>query len=159
LPSSIRDPPLNPRGACARTNGCELRHAARAQPPSRIIYVVPGLYLIVIIVSFAGVLLLAHRLLPGVVSLRLVRPITAVLVAFLAFDLIGAARGWFASNLDWVVAYVQPGIPPEEPLLLAFLALFSVVLFESFRLLGRRRAGAGSGHGTGAATGDGAADA
>ena len=98
----------------------------------------PGSYLLVIIVSFVGVSLLAHRFLPGVVSQRLLRPIAAVLVAFLAFDLIGAGRGWFASNLDWVIAYVPPGIPPEEPLLLAFLALFSVVLFEAFRR-GRRR--------------------
>jgi hypothetical protein len=102
---------------------------------------VPGLYLLVILFSFGGVLLLAHRFLPGVVSLRLLRPIVAVLFVFLAFDLVGAARGWFASNLDWVVAYVEPGIPPEEPLLLAFLALFSVVLFESFRWLRRRSHG------------------
>ena len=93
----------------------------------------PGLYLLVILASFAGVSLLAHRFLPGVVSVRLLRPIAVVLVAFLAFDVIGAGRGWFASNLDWVIAYVPPGIPPEEPLLLAFLALFSIVLFEAFR--------------------------
>jgi hypothetical protein len=97
---------------------------------------VPGPYLLVILVSLAGILVLAHRLLPGVVGMRLLRPIAAVLVAFLAFDLVGAARGWFASSTNWVVAYVPPGIPPEEPLLLAFLALFSVVLFEAFR---RRR--------------------
>jgi hypothetical protein len=102
---------------------------------------VPGPYLFVILFSFGGVLLLAHRFLPGVVSPRLLRPIVAVLVVFLAFDLVGAARGWFASNLDWVVAYFEPGIPPEEPLLLAFLALFSVVLFEAFRWLARRRQG------------------
>jgi hypothetical protein len=102
---------------------------------------VPGPYLLVIIVSIAGVSLLAHRFLPGVVSRRLLRPILAVLLAFLAFDAIGAARGWFASNTDWVVAYVPPGIPPEEPLLLAFLALFSVVLFEAFRRGWRRGGG------------------
>lgn len=93
----------------------------------------PGLYLVVILVSIAGVALLARRFLPGVVSRRLVAPVAAILVAFLAFDLVGASRGWFASNLDWVVAYVPPGIPPEEPLLLGFLALFSVVVFEGFR--------------------------
>ena len=94
---------------------------------------VPGLYLASIVVSSAGVLLLAHRFLPGIVSVRLVRPVVAVLVVFLAFDWLGASRGWFASSLDWVVASFPPGIPPEEPLLLAFLALFSVVLFEGFR--------------------------
>jgi hypothetical protein len=107
--------------------------ASRQRAAWSIISSVPGLYLLVILVSFAGVSLLAHRFLPRVVGLRLLRPIAAVLVSFLAFDLIGAGRGWFASNLDWVVAYVPPGIPPEEPLLLAFLALFSIVLFEAFR--------------------------
>jgi hypothetical protein len=101
---------------------------------------VPGPYLLVILASIAGVALLAHRLLPGVLRPRLVRPVLAVLVVFLAFDLVGASRGWFASSLDWVVADVPPGIPPEEPPLLSFLALFSVVLFESFRAIERRRA-------------------
>jgi xanthine/uracil permease len=99
---------------------------------------VPGLYLAVILVSLAGVSLLARRHLPGVMSRRLVAPVAAVLVVFLAFDVVGAARGWFASNEDWVVAYWEPGIPPEEPLLLAFLALFSIVLFEGFRRGWRR---------------------
>jgi len=100
---------------------------------------VPGLYLVVICVSLAGVTLLAHRLLPGVVGRRLARPVIAVVVAFLAFDVVGASRGWFASSRDWVVSSLPPGIPPEEPLLLAFLALFSVVLFELARRLGHRR--------------------
>jgi hypothetical protein len=103
---------------------------------------VPGLYLLVILVSISGVTLLARRFLPGVASRRLVRPVVAVLVGFLAFDIVGAARGWFASSTDWVVAYVPPGIPPEEPLLLGFLALFSVVLLELFRRVGGRREGA-----------------
>ena len=98
----------------------------------------PGPYLLSIVLSAAGVLLLARRFLPGVVSRRLVRPVVVVLVALLAFDAVGAARGWFASNEAWVVAIVPPGIPPEEPLLLAFLALFSVVLFEGFRRGGAR---------------------
>ena len=97
----------------------------------------PGLYLAFVLFSLAGVTLLAWRFLPGVVSTRLLRPIAAVLVVFLAFDVVGSSRGWFASNPDWVVAIVPPGIPPEEPLLLAFLALFSVVLFEAFRRRGR----------------------
>jgi hypothetical protein len=91
----------------------------------------PGLYLAAILVSLGGVTLLARRFLPGVVGPRLVRPIAAVLVVFLAFDAVGAARGWFASSPDWVVAQVPPGIPLEEPLLLAFLALFSIVLYEA----------------------------
>ena len=93
----------------------------------------PGLYLLVILVSLVGVALLARRFLPGVLSGRLVAPVVAVLVLFLAFDVVGSARGWFASSERWVVALIPPGIPPEEPLLLGFLALFSVVLVEAFR--------------------------
>jgi hypothetical protein len=98
---------------------------------------VPGLYLATILLSALGVALIAREWLPGTLSRRLLAPVAAVLVVFLAFDLVGAARGWFASNPDWVVAIVDPGIPPEEPLLLAFLALFSVVLLR----LARRRLG------------------
>lgn len=100
----------------------------------------PGLYLLVILVSVTGVGLLASRFLPGVVTARLARPVVAVLVLFLAFDALGASRGWFASNEDWVIAILPPGIPPEEPLLLAFLALFSVVLVETFRTIERHDA-------------------
>ncbi|HEX5828384.1 MAG TPA: hypothetical protein VFY23_12745 [Candidatus Limnocylindrales bacterium] len=102
----------------------------------------PGLYLAFILFSLFGVGLLAWRFLPGVLSWRLARVIGVVLVVFLAFDWVGASRGWFASNLEWVVAYLEPGIPPEEPLLLAFLALFSVVLFEGFRRRVTREPGA-----------------
>lgn len=108
----------------------------------------PGLYLAVIVVSLVGVGLLARRFLPGVVGTRLALPVVAVLVVFLAFDWVGADRGWFASNPDWVVAIVPPGIPPEEPLLLAFLALFSVVLLEGFaRVTGERGRGGAPGRG------------
>jgi hypothetical protein len=96
---------------------------------------VPGLYLAAILFSFGGVALLARRFLPGVIGRRLLRPVGAVLVVFLAFDVLGAARGWFASSADWVAIQAPPGIPLEEPLLLAFLALFSVVLFEAALVL------------------------
>jgi hypothetical protein len=94
---------------------------------------VPGPYLAFILLSLAGVGVLARRFLPGLISRRLARPVVAVLVVVLGFDWIGASRGWFASSPDWVVASVAPGIPLEEPLLLAFLALLSVVLFEAIR--------------------------
>lgn len=98
----------------------------------------PGLYLGFLLFSAVGVSLLAWRFLPGTLSRRLLAPIAAVLVVFLLlFDVIGAGRGWFASNPDWVIAIVPPGIPPEEPILLAFLALFSVVVLRlSRRVLG-----------------------
>ena len=100
----------------------------------------PGLYLLAILGSLGGVVVLARRFLPGVLSLRLLAPVVLVLAVFLAFDVVGSARGWFASSDQWVVAIVPPGIPPEEPLLLAFLALFSVVLVEAFRRSGARDA-------------------
>jgi hypothetical protein len=94
---------------------------------------VPGLYLATILISLVGVGLLARRFLPVIGWRRLVPVIIVVLAVFLAFDAIGAARGWFASNPQWVIAIIPPGIPPEEPLLLAFLGLFSIVLVEGFR--------------------------
>lgn len=98
----------------------------------------PGLYLGFLLISVVGVSLLAWRFLPGTLSRRLLAPIAAVLIVFLLlFDVIGAGRGWFASDPDWVIAIVPPGIPPEEPILLAFLALFSVVVLRlSRRALG-----------------------
>lgn len=102
----------------------------------------PGLYLLAILGSCAGVALLAWQHLPGTLGRRLLAPIAVVLAVFLVlFDGIGAARGWFASNPDWVLAVVPPGIPPEEPLLLAFLAFLSVVLVRAARrILGERDA-------------------
>ncbi|MFN8620999.1 MAG: hypothetical protein U0869_09680 [Chloroflexota bacterium] len=102
----------------------------------------PGAYLAFLLLSMAGVGLLAWRFLPGTLSRRLLAPIGAVLVVFLLlFDVAGAARGWFASSTDWVVGLVPPGIPPEEVLLLGFLALFSVVVLRvSRRLLGEEDA-------------------
>ena len=98
----------------------------------------PGLYLGFLLISVVGVGLLAWRFLPGTLSRRLLAPIAAVLIVFLLlFDVIGAGRGWFASDPDGVIAIVPPGIPPEEPILLAFLALFSVVVLRlSRRALG-----------------------
>jgi hypothetical protein len=100
----------------------------------------PGAYLTVILVSIGGLALLARRFVPRVLGPRLGRPILAVLGVFLSVDVIGAARGWFASSDQWVVAQVPPGIPLEEPLLLAFLALFSVVLVEAASSARRGRA-------------------
>jgi hypothetical protein len=94
----------------------------------------PGLYLAAILGAFAGVALLDRRFRLGLWSRPTLVAIVVVEVAFLAFDLLGAARGWFASNTDWVIAYWPPGMPPEEPLLLAFITVWAIALF---RLAGR----------------------
>jgi hypothetical protein len=91
-------------------------------------------YLVAILVSFVGMVVIDRRWRLGVVSRRLIATIVVVEIVFLVVDLVGASRGWFASEPDRVVAIIPPGIPPEEPLLLAFLATFTIVLY---RLTGR----------------------
>jgi hypothetical protein len=100
----------------------------------------PGLYLAAILLSFVGVVLIDRRLALGIWCRSTAVAIVVVEVAFLAFDAIGAARGWFASDPRWVVAIVPPGIPPEEPLLLAFITLWAILLylFAERRLGGER---------------------
>jgi hypothetical protein len=90
----------------------------------------PGLYLAAIVGSFAGLALIDRRFRLGIWSRPTLAAILVVEVAFLAFDLLGASRGWFATNTDWVIAYWPPGIPPEEILLLAFITTWAVALFR-----------------------------
>jgi len=91
---------------------------------------VPGLYLVAIVLSFVGAALIDRGLRLGLWSRATAAAIVVVEIAFLAFDLIGAAGGWFASNPAWVVAIVPPGIPPEEPLLLAFITVWAILLYR-----------------------------
>ncbi len=99
-------------------------------------------YLALLLVSVVGVVALDRRFGAGVTrraSLpRLARAAGTVLVVFLAFDLVGVVRGWFATEPARVVLLLPPGIPLEEPILLAFLALLSVAMYAAFR--GERRA-------------------
>jgi lycopene cyclase domain-containing protein len=89
----------------------------------------PYAYLLAILVSFAGMVVIDRRWRLGVVGRPLVIAIVAVEVAFLlVLDALGSARGWFATNPDLVVGLGPLGIPPEEPLLLAFLTTFAVVV-------------------------------
>jgi len=88
-----------------------------------------GLYLAAILVSLAGMVVIDRTQRLGILGRRLLVAIVVVEVAFLlVFDVLGAGRGWFASNPEYVVAILPPGIPPEEPLLLAFLAYFTLVV-------------------------------
>jgi lycopene cyclase domain-containing protein len=88
-----------------------------------------GAYLLAILFSLAGMLVIDRTQRLGILGRRLLVAVVVVEVAFLlVFDVLGAGRGWFASNPDYVVAIVPPGIPPEEPLLLAFLAYFTLVV-------------------------------
>ncbi len=100
-------------------------------------------YLAALLLSFLGVGILDRRVGARVTASApgrrgLLRGIVAVLVVFLVFDYVGASRGWFATRPDRVVALFGPGIPLEEPVLLAFLAFLSIVTFAA--LEARRRA-------------------
>lgn len=107
------------------------RIATRRREPD---VIPPFAYLAAIVVSSIGLLAIDRRFRLGVLGRPLLVAIVVVEIAFVAFDLIGSTRGWFASNPDFVIAIIPPGIPPEEPLLLAFLTLFTIVIY---RLAGR----------------------
>jgi hypothetical protein len=94
------------------------------------------LYLSTIVLNASGVAMLVRRM--RLAALKRVALAAAMTVpVFLAFDAVGAARGWFASNPALSVAIVRPGIPLEEPLLLGFLVLVAVALWRgSARILG-----------------------
>jgi lycopene cyclase domain-containing protein len=93
------------------------------------------LYLLTILASAAGVLAIDRRISAGIAGRRLLRTILSTVPIFLAFDLLGAARGWFSSDPRLNTAIVPPGIPLEEPILLAFLTLVSISLWWGARRL------------------------
>lgn len=94
-----------------------------------------ALYLAAILISFIGVVTLDRALDLGIVSRRWLRTALATVALFLAFDLTGAARGWFFSSPRYNVLIVPPGIPLEEPILLTFLTLVSLALWHGVRRL------------------------
>jgi lycopene cyclase domain-containing protein len=92
-----------------------------------------ALYLAAILGSLAGISLLDRRLHTGIASPRLVRTVAVTVGTFLVFDLVGSARGWFASNPSLNVHIFPPGIPLEEPVLLTLLTVTSVALWCGLR--------------------------
>ncbi|MDQ6637043.1 MAG: hypothetical protein M3Y62_04560 [Candidatus Dormibacteraeota bacterium] len=86
-------------------------------------------YLLLLIGSWTGTLVLAGRWQLGF-GRRLVRAVLITVPLFLAFDVMGSARGWFASDPRLNSVIFPPGIPLEEPILLGFLTLVSVVIFR-----------------------------
>lgn len=89
------------------------------------------LYLTALLLSFAGVLALDYRYGTRLAGRRLLRAILVTVPVFLLFDVVGSGRGWFHSNPSLNTAIVSPGIPIEEPILLAFLTLVSVALWRA----------------------------
>lgn len=87
-------------------------------------------YLAAILVSAAGVLVLDRRFRLGVVGPRLACAAAITVPVFLAIDATGAARAWFTSDPRLSVAIFPPGISFEEPFLLSFLVVLSIVLWR-----------------------------
>ena len=94
------------------------------------------LYLAAIAGSAVGVLVVDRRFRLGVLGTRLAVAIGLTLPGFLVLDALGATRGWFRSDPARSIALLPFGISFEEPFLLAFLVLLSVVLWRSAARLG-----------------------
>lgn len=95
------------------------------------------IYLVAILFSAAGILFLDRRLSLGAFGPRLVRAVALTVPVFLLMDAVGAASGWFSSDPHLSVTIFPPGISFEEPFLLTFLVMLSIVLWRGAgRLLG-----------------------
>ena len=88
------------------------------------------LYLAALLLSWGGVVWLGLRMRLGLEAGRLLRAVLVTLPLFLAFDAAGVARGWFQSSPRYNVVFFPPGMPLEEPVLLGFLVLLSVSLYQ-----------------------------
>jgi lycopene cyclase domain-containing protein len=91
------------------------------------------LYLSFLLFSLGGVLVLNLRFHTEVIGRRLLRTALITVPLFLCFDVVGTARGWFASSPRLNSVIVTPGIPLEDPILLGFLTLISVSLWWAAR--------------------------
>lgn len=104
----------------------------------------PGLYLVAILVSAAGIAMLDRRFrlaafaAPG----RTAAAVGIGTAFFLVWDAVGIATGVFVKGDSpiFVGVLLAPELPLEEPLFLAFLSYLAVVLWSaSIRMLARRR--------------------
>ena len=89
------------------------------------------IYLATILVSAAGILLLDRRIRLDAFGPRLMRAVALTVPVFLVIDAVGAARAWFISDPHLSLAIFPPGISFEEPFLLTFLVILSVVLWRA----------------------------
>lgn len=103
----------------------------------------PGLYLLAIILSAAGVALLdwRHRLALWATPARTAAATAIGTVFFLAWDAVGIATGVFVKgdSESFVGTMLAPQLPLEEPFFLLFLSYLAVVLWAAaIRVLARR---------------------
>jgi lycopene cyclase domain-containing protein len=105
---------------------------------------VPGLYLLAILLSFAGIAALDVRF--GLVVRRApVRTVVAVALGtlfFVVWDLVGIATGVFVKGDSplFVDVMLAPHLPLEEPVFLAFLCYLALVTWAAAERMLRARA-------------------
>lgn len=112
----------------------------------------PGLYLLAIIVSAAGIAVLdwRHRLALWAAPRRTLAAVAIGTVFFLAWDAVGIATGVFVKgdSASFVGVMLAPQLPLEEPFFLVFLSYLALVLFSAAqRLRSRSRHPAPGAHG------------
>lgn len=105
---------------------------------------VPGLYLILLLVSAAGILVLdlRHRLAFGADARRSALAVGAGVVFFVLWDLAGIATGVFIKGDSPLALGIDlaPHLPIEEPIFLAFLCHLALVTWAAAARLRDSRA-------------------
>jgi len=106
----------------------------------------PGLYLLAILVSAAGIATLdwRFRLAAFAAPGRTGAAVAIGTAFFLVWDAVGIATGVFVKGDSpiFVGILIAPELPLEEPVFLAFLSYLGVVVWSAAdRMLARRRAG------------------
>lgn len=103
----------------------------------------PGLYLLAIIASAAGIAALdwRHRLALWAAPRRTLAAVAIGTAFFLAWDAVGIASGVFikGDSASFVGIMLAPQLPLEEPFFLIFLSYLALVLFAAAQRIRSRR--------------------
>ncbi|MDJ1113512.1 lycopene cyclase domain-containing protein [Microbacterium dauci] len=95
----------------------------------------PGLYLLFLAISAAGIAALdvRHRLAMPVAPIRSTVAVVAGTVFFLAWDAVGIATGVFVRGDSPLLLGIDlaPHLPIEEPVFLAFLSYLALVVWSA----------------------------
>ena len=103
----------------------------------------PGLYLLALLISFAGIAVLdaRWRLALPVARGRTIAAVAIGTIFFLLWDAVGIASGVFVKGDSPLLIGVDiaPHLPLEEPLFLAFLSYLALVVWAAAVRLAERR--------------------
>ncbi len=86
-------------------------------------------YLLVLSIMVVGTLLLDMRLRTKVLGSKLIIVIAAILVLFIAWDLVGTITGLWWTPSEHVLGFSLAGIPLEEFVFLAAATYFALVVW------------------------------